>query len=98
AAPDAFKQAQDAAKKELPTLQPRIPPLRVQLTPAPTSLRDLSVQLNGARMPTELIGIARPVNPGTYKVTATAAGMKAAPVDVTLAEGEAKSVDVKLTK
>jgi hypothetical protein len=97
-APDPFRQAQDTAKKELPTLQPRIPTLRVQVTPAPTSLRDLAVQLNGARMPIELVGIARPVNPGTYKVTATASGYKSAPVDVTLGEGDAKSVDIKLTK
>jgi hypothetical protein len=97
-APDAFRQAQETAKKELPTLQPRIPTLRVQITPPPASLKDLVVQLNGARMPNELIGIARPVNPGTYKVSATASGHKAAPVDVQLGEGDAKSVDLKLTK
>jgi hypothetical protein len=97
-APDAFKQAQDTARKELPTLQPRIPTLRVQIAPAASSLKDLAVQLNGARMPNELVGIARPVNPGTYKVSASATGYKAAPVDVQLAEGEAKTVDMKLTR
>ena len=38
------------------------------------------------------------LNPGTYKVSATANGHKATPVDVQLAEGDAKSVDLKLTK
>ncbi len=97
-APDAFKQAQETARKELPTLQPRIPTLRVQVTAASGSPKDVVVQLNGARMPNELLGIARPVNPGTYKVTATASGYKSSPVDVQLAEGDAKSVDMKLTR
>jgi hypothetical protein len=97
-APDAFKQAQDTARKELPTLQPRIPTLRVQITQAGSSPKDVAVQVNGTRMPNELINIARPVNPGTYKVTASATGYKAAPVDVQLGEGDAKTVDMKLTR
>jgi hypothetical protein len=97
-APDAFKQAQDTARKELPTLQPRIPTLRVQISPAAGSLKDLAVQVNGSRMPNELVGIARPVNPGTYKVTASANGYRAAPVDVQLGDGDAKTVDMKLTR
>jgi hypothetical protein len=97
-APDAYKQAQETAKKELPSLKPRIPTLRVQITPATTSLKDLAVQVNGTRMPNELVGIARPINPGTYKVTASASGYKAGPVDVQLRDGDAKTVDMKLTR
>jgi hypothetical protein len=98
-APDPFRQAQDTARKELPALQPRIPTLRVNLTPPAAGLKDLVVQLNGARMPNELMGIARPVNPGDYTVTASASGFKPATVSgVKLGEGDAKSVDVKLVK
>ncbi len=97
-APDAFKQAQDTARKELTTLQPRIPTLRVQTTPGASSLKDVAVQVNGTRMPNDLVGIARPINPGTYKVTASATGYKAAPVDIQLRDGDAKTVDMKLTR
>ncbi len=97
-APDAYKQAQDTARKELPSLQPRIPTLRVQIAPGARSLKDMVVQVNGTRMPNELLGIARPINPGTYKVTASATGYKATPVDVQLRDGDAKTVDMKLTR
>lgn len=97
-APEAFRQAQEEGKKELPALKPRIPTLRVQVTPAPSSMKGLLVLVNGSPMPNELVGIARPVNPGKYKVSAEASGMKASPQEIDLAEGANKSVDLKLGK
>ncbi|MCA9584882.1 MAG: PEGA domain-containing protein [Myxococcales bacterium] len=95
-AAEAFRQAQVAGKKELAALKPRVPTLRIRVTPNPTTLSALSVQLNGVAMPNELVGIARPVNPGKYRITATASGFSAAPVEVDLAEGASRTVDVKL--
>ena len=95
-APQAFRQAQDEGKKELPALKPRIPSLRVQVSPA--SPKGLLVLVNGSPMPNELVGIARPVNPGKYKVSAEASGMKAAPQEVDLAEGANKTIDLTLKK
>lgn len=97
-APEAFVKAQESGKKELAALRPRIPTLRIQISPPASSLQKLSVQMNGVAMPVELVGIARPVNPGIYRVTASATGMNAAPVDVDLKEGATKTVDIKLTK
>ncbi len=97
-APEAFRQAQEEGKKELPAIKPRIPTLRVQVTPAPSSLKGLLVLVNGSPMPNELVGIARPVNPGKYKVSAEASGTKAAPQEIDLAEGANKTVDLKLGK
>lgn len=97
-APEAFRQAQEEGKKELPALKPRIPSLRVQVTPAPSSLKGLLVLVNGSAIPNELIGIARPVNPGKYKISAEASGTKAAPQEIDLAEGANKTVDLKLGK
>jgi hypothetical protein len=96
--PDAFRQAQDEGKKELTQIKPRIPTLRVQLTPAPSSLSSLIVKLNGNAMPNEVIGIAHPINPGRYKLTVWAAGYKEASETVEVGEGSPKAVDLKLSK
>jgi hypothetical protein len=99
-APEPFKQAVEQAKKELPGVKARVPTLRVQVTPAPSSIPGLVVQLNGTTMPNELVGIARPINPGRYRVTCTAPGWKqVAPTDiVTVDEGTQKTADVKMSK
>jgi hypothetical protein len=97
-APDAFKQAQEAAKRELPALQARVPNLKVTVKPPASTLPGLQVLMNGKRMPNELLGVARPVNPGTYRITVSATGYKTANVEVTLKEGETKPADVTLTR
>jgi hypothetical protein len=96
-APGPFRDAVETGKRELADLQPRIPTLRIEVRPAPATLRNLALSMNGRPIPPEVIGIARPVNPGTYRITATAWGIPPArPVDVTLAEKDARTVEVKL--
>ncbi len=97
-APEVFRQAQDESKKELAAIKPRIPTLRIQVTPTPSSLSSLVVKLNGNAIPSELLGIARPVNPGKYKVTVWAAGYKEASETVDVGEGTPKAVELKLSK
>jgi hypothetical protein len=96
--PDAFRQAHESGRKELASIKPRIPTLRIQVAPAATGLSSLVVKLNGSAIPNELVGIARPVNPGKYKVTVWAAGYKEASADVDVGEGTAKAADLKLVK
>lgn len=96
--PDVFRQAQEEAKKELPKLKERVPTLKVNLTPAPNGLTNLVVKLNNTTMPNELLGIARPVNPGSYKVTASAKDYKEATKDLEVREGKAEVVDLALKK
>jgi len=97
-APDAFKQAQEEGTKELSALRPRIPTLRIQVLPAPNTLSQLVVKMNGNAFPNEVLGIARPVNPGHYKVTAWAAGYKEASAEVDVVEASPKAVELKLAK
>ena len=97
-APEVFRQAQEESKRELAQIKPRIPTLRVQVTPAPSSLSSLVVKLNGNAIPNEVLGIARPVNPGKYKVTVWAAGYKEASESVDVGEGTPKALELKLTK
>jgi PEGA domain len=97
-APEVFRQAQDEGKKELAQIKPRIPTLRIQVTPTPSSLSSLVVKLNGNPMPTELLGIARPVNPGRYKVTVWAAGYIEAGETIDVGEGAPRALEMKLAK
>lgn len=97
-APDAFRQAQEDGKAELSKIRPRIPTLKIQLTPDAKTLSSLVVKLNGNAIPNEVVGLARPVNPGLYTVTVWAAGYKEASAKVEVGEGTAKAADIKLTK
>src|SRR4051812_27362394 len=96
-APDAFTQAQQQGQAELPALRARIPSLRVTVKPGPQQVQNLQVNVNGVNMPNELLGIARPLNPGTYRFSAQAVGWStASPIDVPLGEKEQKSVELTL--
>jgi hypothetical protein len=96
--PDAFKHAINDARKEGPAVRKRVPSLRITLTPAPSTLTGLTVKLNGAPFPVEVLGIARPIDPGKYRIVVTAAGYKEASSEVDVAESASRSVDLKLSK
>jgi hypothetical protein len=96
--PDAFRTAQESGTRELTTIRPRIPTLRIQLTPAVNTLSSLVVKLNGGPLPNEVIGLARPVNPGNYKITVWAAGYREATAEVEVGEATARVADLKLQK
>lgn len=98
-APEAFRTAQEQGKRELAAIKPRVPTLRLNVQPAVAQLPGLVIQLNGNPMPNELVGIARPLNPGTYRITGTATGFKPlAPVEIDLKEGGTKSLDLRFEK
>jgi hypothetical protein len=97
-APDAFKDAQEQGRKELEKVRGRIPTLRIVVVPAPASVQNLVLSVNGAVMPIELVGVARPVNPGTYRVSATARDLKTAPVELKVEESTQKSIELKLSR
>lgn len=98
-APGPFREALEAGKRELSELRPRVPTLRIEVKPSSSTLRNLAVSMNGKPLPNEVLGIARPVNPGTYQLTATAWGIAPArPASVQLAERDAKTIELKLGK
>lgn len=95
--PEAFTQAQQQGQAELPALRARIPTLRVTTKPGPQQVQNLQVNVNGVNMPNELLGIARPLNPGTYRFSAQAVGWSTpSSIDVPLAEKEQKSIELTL--
>lgn len=97
--PEAFVQAQQQAQAEVGAVRQRIPTLRVTVRPDPQQLQNLQVTLNGAQMPNELLGIARPINPGSYKLAAAADGYATrAPLDIEIKEKEAKAFELILER
>lgn len=95
-APAAFREAQSAGAKELARLKPRIPTLRLDTAPAAASLKNVVVQINGTQLPPDLLGIARPMNPGRYRVTVAAAPGRSGTGEIEIKEGETKTLEVKV--
>jgi len=97
--PEAFTQAQQQGQAELPALRARIPTLRVTTKPGPQQVQNLQVNVNGVTMPVELLGIARPLNPGVYRFSAQGNGWSTPQsVDVPLAEKGQKSIELTLVQ
>lgn len=97
-APAAFRDAQEKGRAELARLAPRVPTLRVITNPAGTTLKNVVVQVNGTQMPAELIGVARPLNPGRYQVKVTASPNLSGAAETALKEGQALSLEVRLSQ
>ena len=93
-APQAFRDAQAAAQDELRAVEPRIAKLMIRVVGA-EDVKDLSVRVDGTPIPSVMMGIPQPVDPGQHKITAVATGKRAQPQSVALRDGE--RVDLTLT-
>lgn len=95
-APDVFVEAKRRAEQDLPALRARIPSLRIDVSPRPEGLLAFQLVVNGVRIPLELVGVARPVDPGTTVVEATADGFEPARLAVVVQEKETRTVGLAL--
>lgn len=85
---DVQKRAQTEAASELEALKPRVPVLIIQLRGAKP--REVALVIDGVRSTTELIGEARPTNPGEHRVVVRR-GAEQLVRDIALAEGEQRT-------
>jgi hypothetical protein len=92
-APRAFHQAQDDAKAELKDLEPRLPFVTLTLKGAGSS--SVTLLQDGNKIPSALVGVPRPVDPGSHTFEATAGSLKGR-VTVDVKEGEKKRVTLEL--
>jgi hypothetical protein len=92
-APQAFRTAQERAKKALDAALPRIAYLTVTVEPRDAKAE---VKVGGLPVSNALIGVERPTDPGTHEVVATAPGYLEAKSSVTLTEAGHQSVTLTL--
>ena len=93
--PQAFVTAQQDAAAEVPKLEARIPKIKIEIQPA--GISGLVVTVDGATMPTALVGVARPIDPGSHTITATAPGYSQAQARVDVREKQTPMPEVTLT-
>lgn len=92
-APDPWKTAQEESKKELATLQKRIPTLRITVLGAAVS--SLQMKVDGATFDLNQLGSPVQLNPGKHTIVAVAAG-KTESREVTLKEKDAQDLNLKM--
>src|SRR5262245_41633148 len=91
----AFRNAQSSASDEVQLIEPKIASLNVKVEGG-QSAKDLAVLVDNAPINAVLIGVAQPIDPGQHKVETNASGLRTPEQSVTLAEGEKKTIVMKL--
>lgn len=89
-APRAFKVAQEEAMNEIKAVEARIPYVTVTVKGGGAS--DFTVTQDGNRIPSALIGVPRPVDPGQHSYEASGPGGLKATASITIKEAERQRV------
>lgn len=92
--PPAFKDAVEAAKNEVGAVSAKVASVTVSVE-GPTSPQ---VTIDGVAVPVAALGLKRPVDPGSHKVSATADGYKPADTTFSVAEGGSAAATLKMEK
>lgn len=92
--PEAFKVAVATANSELEALKPRIAKVTIRLVGVETSTATVSI--DGTPVPSALVGVPMPVDPGEREFQATAPGMVAAVQKLTVTEGTSTNLELTL--
>jgi hypothetical protein len=93
-APRAFVDAQASANEEQAALAPRVPTLKVNLEGA--SAKDVTLTIDGQGVPSALIGLARPINPGQHTLAARSPTAESDPATVMVPEGASQAISLTL--
>lgn len=94
-APQAFRDAQAASEEERKLVEPHIGRLTVKVEGA-DGAKDLVVAIDGQPIPSVLLGVPQPMDPGDHTITATATGFKGAPVTASLKDAGIGAVTLKM--
>ena len=89
-APQAFKNAQAAAKDELAAIEPKIGQLRLTVDGAVQ--KKATIKIDDQPMPTALLGVFRPIDPGSHAVVVYPPGQNPVSGKVDIKDGEKKEL------
>jgi hypothetical protein len=92
--PPAFKDAVEAARTEVVAVSAKVATVTVSVD-GPTNPQ---VTIDGQPVPAAALGLKRPVDPGSHKVTATADGYKPADTTFSVTEGGSAAATLKMEK
>jgi hypothetical protein len=97
-----YRQAADAlpptdervafARQRALTLEPALPRLTIERSPGAPA--DTKIFRDGVELPADSMGQALPIDPGEHVIVASSAGRRERSVHVTVARGEAKSIQI----
>lgn len=93
-APGAFKKAQTDAAQELKELEPKIPYAAVSVSEP--GAKGLVVTMDGKTIPSALVGVSHPVDPGSHVFKATADGFVSEEKSLALKQGEKRELKLEL--
>ena len=93
-APQAFVVARQRAQQALSAALPRVGKLRIHVDGAPPD--QVSVTVDGVKVPSALFDADRPTDPGVHEVKATAPGYTTVSTTVTLQDGTGAPVSLKI--
>ena len=94
--PDAFLKAVGEAKDETQDLRARVPRISIQVRAVHGRLDGLSVQLDGKPVPSALLDVERPIDPGMHQVTVKANTYDPVVRQAELAEGDRVAIQIAL--
>jgi hypothetical protein len=92
-APKPFHDAQSEAARELKDLEPRIPSVK---TSVQGDAKNLKVTMDDVAIPSALVGVLRPVDPGTHRFQASGDGQVSDVVTITVKEAARETVTLTL--
>jgi len=93
-APKAFVDAQAAAAQEQPAVDARLPSVTVRVVGVGAG--SASIEMDGTALPSAMIGLPLPADPGQHAFKASAPGAVSDPVSLTVTEGAKQSVTLTL--
>jgi hypothetical protein len=93
-APAPFVRALEDAKKEIDAVAPRVARVTINVT----GCDNPSVTLDGAAIPSAVLGIKKAVDPGTHEVKASAAGCVSQTASFTVGDGKEATSALTLQK
>src|SRR5690606_22074983 len=94
--PEAFRVVVQTAQTELEALKPRLAKVTVRLVGVEPSTA--TVRVDGNQVPSALVGVPMPVDPGERVFEASAPGMLTATKNLVVAEGTSADLELVLVE